>query len=146
MPAKKIDPDEKKQYEKRKNVKTKLLFAGLLAALVLVTNVYISRTRDNVSEVVNQMSADRSRPRVLGQTTEDERARFERVQKQTQLLAEQITTQSEQLITDSKTKVEDTVTELVYKTTIKPLIDRIRGLPDEHQEYIKEAICSDPSL
>lgn len=144
MPAKKIDTKEKKIQEKRQSVKIKLAFAAGIAVLVMGVNAYMNYARKDIDAVVAQMEQEQDKndetESVLG-ITEEERARFTQVREQSQLLADQVTEQSTELLEESKDRLDNTVSEIVYNTTIKPLIDRIKGLPGDQQEYIKEAIC-----
>lgn len=149
MPAKKIDTDDKKLEEKRQSVKLKLLFFGIFVMALFVTNLYVEHMRKDVQEAVAELERgsrlqENGKEAVLGETTEDERERLARVQSKTQELADSFFNTSETLITDSKDRFEKTVSEFVYTSTIKPIIDKINGLPNDQQEYIRDAICVPP--
>lgn len=141
MPTKKIDSKEKKVLEKRQSVKRKLSFVLVLAALVLAANAFVSRSQSDVQTVVQELEEEKETQNILGESTKDEKERLERVQKQTRQLAENVTTATEEVVTESKERLEQTISDFVYSSTIQPLINKINGLPDDQQDYIKEAIC-----
>ena len=142
MPAKKIDPEEQKHLDKRDSVKKKLMFAVGFAALVVLTNVLMTRTSEK--EVVNaerKYEIHEEISTVLGEATDEEKERLERVQTQAIQLKETVTEESNKLIDEGKEQVEQKVSDLIYATTIKPLVDRINSLSEGQQEAIREAVC-----
>lgn len=138
MPAKKIDPEEQIHLDKKRVVKNKLLFAVGFAMLVVMTNFVMTRKAD-----MRKAQAVKEKPssEVMGEATQAEKERLARVQKQTSDVVEMVTSESNNFIEESKEQVETTFSDIVYKTTIKPLIDRIQKLPDDQQDYVREALC-----
>lgn len=139
MPAKKIEPEEQIRLDKMKAIKNKLLFAGVFALLVLATNFYMTRYPKQQAEV--DTASYEQQPAVLGKSTKEEKERLERVQKQANDFVETVSNESSSFIETSTNKVEKTVSDIVYTTTIKPLIDRINNLSDDQQDYVREALC-----
>lgn len=140
MPAKKIDPEEHYRQEKRSTVKKKLAFAATIGVLILITNLFMMLRSDSKS----QTGTSPADTRVLGQSaiiSSDDKARIQRVQKQATELAQDITEQTEIYVEEVKEKTQKSLSDVVYNTTIRPLIERIESLPDDQQEYVKEQLC-----
>lgn len=140
MPAKKIDPTEKIQLEKRKNVKQKLMFATALVALIGIGNVAVMLRPDSPAP---QASAPKllKEEDVLGEASEKEKASLQSVVKQSGELISTVSTESDKVIGDTKAHLTEKIDSVIYTTTIKPIIEKIKSLPVAQQEHIEEAIC-----
>ena len=145
MAAKKVDPAQKKMLEKRADVKNKIVALFVIGLLVAGSSVFLSREGRDVETVVEELEkgTDESSAGILGEATDREKELFTKVRERAQSIADDVTVQSEKMIEESKDRLEETVAEVVYSTTIKPIIDRINGLPDDQRDYIKESICRD---
>lgn len=150
MPRAKKDPKE----EKRKIVTTKVAFGLLLGLLILATNAYVNarpqsepesthseKNKTNQESVDNQKDADES---VLGLTSED-KERIERVGTTVSTKLREVDERTKKVIEDGREQIGGKANDLIYNTTIKPIIDRFEALPDAQKESIRESVCTDPS-
>lgn len=141
MPAKKIDPTEKIQLEKRKNVKQKLMFASALAVLIALGNLAMFLRADSQPSKPKQESSQPEEEEVLSEASQREKTSLESVVKQSGELINTVSTQSDKVIGDTKANLSDKIDSVLYTTTIKPIIDKIESLPVAQQKHIEEAIC-----
>ena len=145
MPRSKPDPVEMKKDV----VRRKLLFIALIAALVGLTHVVItnrsSSSASDESKPKTIQAQNESKEAILGETTEkSHKAREEfltEASENIQATATTVERSTQGLIDDTKEKVHTSFNDLVYSTTIKPIIAKIQSLPADQQIHILEAIC-----
>ena len=145
MPRTKLDPVEIKKLI----VRRKLAFIALIAALVGVTNiVMMMRSDDTASEPSPQPPRQvetSTTAETLGESTQEStQAQQDFVREATdtiQTTATAVEKTTQEIIDETKVKVDQSFNELIYTTTIKPIIDKVHSLPPEQQQNIQEALC-----
>lgn len=144
MPKTAPDPVELKKH----SVRQKLIAIALIAALVGATNAYMAK-RGEWPHVERQssdfQSSAENKANLLGESTEvSAKARDTFISEATdtiQTTATAVEKSTQEVIEETKDKVNTSFNELMYTTTIKPMIDKIEALPPEQKENIQEAIC-----
>ena len=139
---------------KKDVVRRKLIFIALIAALVGLTHAYM-RTRSSESTVQSTALAQKPASEnnhdqaTLGDTTRvSAKAREEfltEASENIQTTASTVEKTTQELIDDTKEKVNTSFNDLIYTTTIKPIIAKIQSLPSEQQVHIQDAICKPPA-
>ncbi len=146
MPRVKPDPVE----IKKDVVRRKLVFIALIAALVGLTHQVIrTRSSEPTAQHTASLSSSESKKTpseaTLGETTQvSAKAREEfltEASENIQNTASTVEQTTQALLDDTKEKVNTSFNDLIYTTTIKPIIAKIRSLPAEQQIDIQEAIC-----
>lgn len=138
--------------EKRKSVISKLIFVSLMGALVglmyIMGNVRVGKEK-STSVSGKAASAFSEKGSVIGEETSLETEQLKKaLSKQIDQFKntasnyqDEIQTTAGKAIQEGKKEIESKVTDVVYQTTIKPLIDKVQSLPSAQQEYIKEQLC-----
>lgn len=135
MPRKKL---ENTPEAKRQDVIAKVSFFSLLAVLVLFTNLFVSK-----------QPKLRQSKRVLGESNtalqlpSDKAVREQIVElnSQVQRLKAEVEAASLALLGKGKDQAAEKTAEFIQENTLKPLISRFQDLPEEQQEYVREAVC-----
>lgn len=142
MPKTAPDPVELKKH----SVRQKLISIALIALLVGATNAYMAKRGEKPqAELQSQRQSSKKNESILGESTEvSARARdsfIDEASDTIQTTASTVEKSTQQLIDETKDKVNTSFNELIYTTTIKPLIDKIQSLPPDQRENIQDAIC-----
>ena len=135
MPRKKT---ENTPEAKRQDVVAKVSFFSLLALLVLFTNMFVS-----------QQPKLRQSKRVLGESNtpyqlpseKDFQKQIAELNSQVQRLKAEVEAASLVLLGKGKDQATEKTTEFIQENTLKPLISRFQDLPEEQQEYVRDAVC-----
>lgn len=135
MPRKKL---ENTPEAKRQDVIAKVSFFSLLAVLVLFTNLFVS-----------QQPKLRQSKRVLGESNtalqlpsdKAVREQIAELNSQVQRLKAEVEAASLALLGKGKDQAAEKTAEFIQENTLKPLISRFQDLPEEQQEYVREAVC-----
>lgn len=136
MPAKKKDPVE----QKREAVKAKLYFVMFTVLLLILGNALI--TKQDAPEIPSvEKKAQESIDVLVQDSVDQEKELVSKVQTYVAETQDQVEEQTGEVLSETKTRVSDTVSGLIYKTTLEPLINKIQALPEDQRVYVKEAIC-----
>ena len=145
MPRTKLDPVEIKKLI----VRRKLAFIALIAALVGVTNIVMMVRSDDTASAPSPQPPRQvetsTTAETLGESTQEStQAQQDFVREATdtiQTTATAVEKTTQEIIDETKEKVDQSFNELIYTTTIKPIIDKVHSLPPEQQQNIQEALC-----
>lgn len=136
MPAKKKDPVE----DKRKAVKAKISFSLFIALLLVLGNALVTRQEPPEVPPIEEKT-QKSLDVLVQDSVEQEKELVGKIRTYVAETQTQVEEEAGEVLSETKTRVSDTVSDLIYKTTLEPLINKIQGLPDDQRVYVKEAIC-----
>jgi|SRR3989344_6711232 len=138
--------------EKRKSVISKLIFVSLMGALVglmyIVGNIRVGKEKsDSASRKAGRAFTEKGS--VIGEETSVETEQLksalskqiDQFRNTASNYQDEIQTTAGKAIQEGKKEIESKATDVIYQTTIKPLIDKVQSLPETQQEYIKEELC-----
>jgi len=135
--------------DKRKSVIAKLIFVTVVLAIVLLANLLMSlrpSKKPDTADPEPQKSSSENSPkneRIINEAKLKDSASktLGAFKEQALNTKDNLEGVSEEAIETGRNKAEKTITDFVYESTLKPLIDKIQDLPEEQQELIKDAVC-----
>ena len=133
--------------DKRRSVIAKLIFISVVVALVLLAN-FLMRWKGPVKPAKTQTSSIQTEPDVLGERIVNDgelkdtfQKTVDSLQKQAFTAKDELEGASEDVISNSKDKASETISNAIYESTLKPILEKIHDLPAQQQEVIREAVC-----
>lgn len=142
-------PTKQKEEDRHKQAVAKIIFLTIVALSVIFAYFLINSRKENAPESTSELKTlgEQTIERAEEQDKELAKNIAERmgtVRGAAEYVREEIETTTEDVVAEGKKQVETTANELLYSTTLKPIVAKIEDLPEAQQEQLRKQICPQP--
>ena len=142
-------PTKQKEEDRHKQAVAKIIFLTIVALSVLLAYFLINSRKENINEPTSEVKTLGEQTIERAQEQDEELAkniaeRMDTVKDTAEYVREEIETTTEDVVAIGKKQVETTANELLYSTTLKPIVAKIEDLPEAQQEQLRKQICPQP--
>ena len=142
-------PTKQKEEDRHKQAVAKIIFLTVVALSVLLAYFLINSRKENINEPTSQVKTLGEQTIERAEEQDEELAkniaeRMDTVKDTAEYVREEIETTTEDVVAIGKKQVETTANELLYSTTLKPIVAKIEDLPEAQQEQLRKQICPQP--
>jgi len=142
-------PTKQKEEDRHKQAVAKIIFLTIVALSVLLAYFLINSRKENINEPTSEVKTLGEQTIERAQEQDEELAkniaeRMDTVKDTAEYVREEIETTTEDVVAIGKKQVETTANDLLYSTTLKPIVAKIEDLPEAQQEQLRKQICPQP--
>jgi polyhydroxyalkanoate synthesis regulator phasin len=142
-------PTKQKEEDRHKQAVAKIIFLTVVALSVLLAYFLINSRKENINEPTSEVKTLGEQTIERAEEQDEELAkniaeRMDTVKDTAEYVREEIETTTEDVVAIGKKQVETTANELLYSTTLKPIVAKIEDLPEAQQEQLRKQICPQP--
>lgn len=142
-------PTKQKEEDRHKQAVAKIIFLTVVSLSVLLAYFLINSRKENINEPTSEVKTLGEQTIERAEEQDEELAkniaeRMDTVKDTAEYVREEIETTTEDVVAIGKKQVETTANELLYSTTLKPIVAKIEDLPEAQQEQLRKQICPQP--
>ncbi|MCX7955513.1 MAG: hypothetical protein N2593_00145 [Patescibacteria group bacterium] len=130
-----------KPLEKKDNKRTTIFLKAIFLLTLIITGILIDKI------FLNKKTTS-EKPQVLGEEKKIEKPKTDFFQENIKKTEEKIIDFGEQVLGEASSfvkntqeKVASSVSDIIYRTSLEPIVNQIEKLPKDQQEKIKDQVC-----
>ncbi|GAB4219409.1 MAG: hypothetical protein Fur009_5460 [Candidatus Microgenomates bacterium] len=129
-----IKPIEKEN--KNKIVIFKIIFLlSLITTGVLLDRIFLTKKPSQPAQILGEeKQIEKPKTSFISETLNN-------AEKQLESLGGQVLGEANNFVKNTQEKIASSISDIVYKTSLEPIVNQFEKLPSDQKEKVKEAIC-----